>query len=96
MKSNRSVITPRNINCRGVININDYLRRNGNIKENIRTMENQNKAPTVFISYSWDSEEHKKWVSDLSKKLSLYGIKTILDENDLELGDELTEFWKVL
>ena len=23
-------------------------------------MENQNKVPTVFISYSWDSNEHKK------------------------------------
>ena len=26
-------------------------------------------TPIVFISYSWDSDEHKQWVSDLSKDL---------------------------
>lgn len=55
-------------------------------------MKNIDKAPTVFISYSWDSEEHKVWVKNLSEKLSLHGIKTILDQNDLEFGDQMTKF----
>ena len=48
--------------------------------------------PTVFISYSWDSEEHKRWVKTLSDKLIENGIVTLLDQNDLVLGDPLTQF----
>lgn len=48
--------------------------------------------PTVFISYSWDSEEHKCWVKLLSDKLVENGIVTLLDQNDLVLGDPLTQF----
>lgn len=55
-------------------------------------MRNTKKVPTVFISYSWDSKEHKKWVRDLSDKLSLEGVKTILDQKDLKLGDYFTLF----
>ncbi len=51
------------------------------------------KRPIVFISYSWDSEEHKEWVlklaSDLMKK---YGIDIILDRFELSAGRELTYF----
>ncbi len=36
--------------------------------------------PKVFISYSWDSEEHKKWVLDLATKLCENGIDVILDQ----------------
>lgn len=37
--------------------------------------------PKVFISYSWDSEDHKKWVRKLSDDLrSIYGIYTFLDQ----------------
>jgi len=35
--------------------------------------------PKVFISYSWDSEEHKKWVLDLATKLCENGIDVIMD-----------------
>jgi hypothetical protein len=27
-----------------------------------------NNYPTAFISYSWEDEEHKKWVKDLASK----------------------------
>ena len=51
------------------------------------------KRPIVFISYSWDSEEHKEWVlrfaSDLINK---YGIDIILDQFELSAGRELTHF----
>lgn len=49
-------------------------------------------APTLFISYSWDSEDHKKWVKDLSDRLTDRGIHTILDQKDLVLGDPLPLF----
>lgn len=52
----------------------------------------QTKNPTVFISYSWDSEDHKRWVKTLSDKLIENGIVTLLDQNDLVLGDPLTQF----
>lgn len=50
------------------------------------------KSPKVFISYSWDSDEHKKWVRSLSDNLEAEGITTILDQKDLLLGDEMTLF----
>lgn len=34
----------------------------------------------VFISYSWDSKEHKKWVKKLADALVNKGIYTLLDE----------------
>lgn len=37
--------------------------------------------PKVFISYSWDNEDHKKWVRKLSDDLrTVYGICTFLDQ----------------
>lgn len=36
--------------------------------------------PKVFISYSWDSEEHKKWVLDFATKLCENGIDVTLDQ----------------
>ena len=36
--------------------------------------------PKVFISYSWDNEEHKKWVLKLASKLCENGIDVILDQ----------------
>jgi len=50
------------------------------------------KKKTVFISYSWDSEAHQKWVRKLSDALERMGIHTILDQKDLVLGDLLTKF----
>ena len=36
-------------------------------------------TPTAFISYSWDSKEHKAWVKDLATKLRAHGVDVILD-----------------
>ena len=39
--------------------------------------------PVVFISYSWDSEEHKVWVKKLSNDLrTRYSVYTLLDQNN--------------
>jgi hypothetical protein len=38
------------------------------------------KRPTIFISYSWDSDEHKKRVFDFSQTLRDLGLETRLDQ----------------
>ncbi len=48
--------------------------------------------PKVFISYSHDSPEHKRWVSELAAQLRHNGIDAILDQWDLGLGDDVTRF----
>lgn len=48
--------------------------------------------PKVFISYSHDSSEHKRWVSELAVKLRRNGIDAILDQWDLGPGDDVTQF----
>lgn len=48
---------------------------------------------TVFISYSWDSLEHKEWVLKLANYLiEKAGCNVILDQFDLAAGKELTHF----
>jgi hypothetical protein len=46
----------------------------------------------VFVSYSWTSESHKKWVLDLSERLSADGVHVILDEWDLKPGHDKYTF----
>ena len=40
----------------------------------------------IFISYSWDSDGHKKWVYNLANKLSREGFNVIIDVTHLKLG----------
>lgn len=47
--------------------------------------------PVVFISYSWDSEEHQKWVLKLSEDLAKNGIFVLLDQY-LEDGSMLPAY----
>jgi hypothetical protein len=42
-------------------------------------MNSMKKAPNVFISYSWESDEHKKWVHGLAIVLRNLGIAVTLD-----------------
>lgn len=46
----------------------------------------------VFISYAWESEEHRAWVKALADRLLADGIEAIVDQYDLELGDRLPQF----
>lgn len=48
--------------------------------------------PVVFISYSQDSNEHKKWVNKLATDLRSHGVDAILDQWDLRLGQDLRFF----
>jgi hypothetical protein len=49
-------------------------------------------APTVFVSYSWDSDEHKLWVRELALKLRSQGVDVKLDHWELAPGDGLPHF----
>jgi hypothetical protein len=47
----------------------------------------------VFLSYSWDSEDHKQWVSRLATRLERHAdIAVILDQYDTWAGVDLAKF----
>lgn len=48
-------------------------------------------APVIFISYSWDSNDHKSWVAALVDYLRRAGAGVIFD-GDLKLGQRLPRF----
>lgn len=50
------------------------------------------KHPQVFISYSWEDDEHRNWVKNLADQLIADGIDAVIDQYDLSLGDRLPEF----
>ncbi len=48
--------------------------------------------PKLFISYSWTSEEHEKWVIDLASQLRQDGVDVILDKWELREGHDAYAF----
>ncbi|MBI5571141.1 MAG: TIR domain-containing protein [Desulfomonile tiedjei] len=50
------------------------------------------KAPKLFISYSWSSPEHEKWVLDLATELREAGVDAMLDKWDLREGHDAVAF----
>jgi hypothetical protein len=50
------------------------------------------KNPTVFISYSHDSEEHKDWVRNFTDKLIVSGVDAKLDQYEIELTDSFPKY----
>ena len=48
--------------------------------------------PKAFVSYSHDSQEHKKWVLDFATRLRNSGVDAILDQWELQPGDDLPHF----
>jgi hypothetical protein len=50
------------------------------------------KPPKVFISYSWSSDDHTAWVADLGERLMADGIIVVLDQWDLQDGQDLNDF----
>ena len=48
--------------------------------------------PTVFISYSHESQKHKKWVLDFATRLRQVGVDASLDQWDLGAGDDIPIF----
>lgn len=48
--------------------------------------------PRVFISYSHDSESHKDWIRLLGEHLRRDGVDVILDQWEINYGDNIAEF----
>jgi hypothetical protein len=48
--------------------------------------------PKAFISYSHDTQEHKKWALELATRLRNNGIDAILDQFELQPGADLPHF----
>lgn len=49
-------------------------------------------GPRSFISYAWESNELKDWVRMLAERLVENGVKTSLDQWDIQLGSDLPEY----
>lgn len=63
-----------------------------NTRLNIKLGKDKDKPIKVFISYSWDSYEHKKWVLDLANNLTKNGVFIFLDQYDLKAGKDMIHF----
>jgi hypothetical protein len=48
--------------------------------------------PRVFISYSWTTPQHEKWVLELAQRLSSDGVSVVLDKWDLREGQDKHAF----
>ncbi len=56
------------------------------------SLEQSAEHPTAFVSYSWDSEQHKQWVRNLAARLRGCGVDVKLDRWELVPGDLLPHF----
>jgi hypothetical protein len=49
--------------------------------------------PLVFVSYSWDTREHQKWVREvLTNGLRRRGVDAQIDQHNLRYGDPTDRF----
>jgi hypothetical protein len=55
-------------------------------------MDEEQTAPKVFISYSHDDSDHKKWVISLAEKLLANGVDVLIDVYELRAGDDVPKF----
>ena len=51
--------------------------------------------PKVFISYSHDSSQHKRWVLEFAATIRERGVDAILDQWELRPGDDLPHFMEM-
>lgn len=50
------------------------------------------RIPVVFVSYSHDSPDHKRWVLQFASELRLKGVEVMLDQWDIGYGDDLAAY----
>lgn len=55
-------------------------------------MSEKIEPPKVFISYSWSTNEHEKWVLDLATELEESGIHIVIDKWELREGGDKYAF----
>ena len=49
-------------------------------------------TPRMFVSYSWEEDDHKGWVKGLAERLQTDGIQVIFDRWYLKLGQDKLHF----
>lgn len=54
--------------------------------------KNDQAPPKAFISYSWDDDDHKRWVRDFAVRLRGDGVDATLDQWATVPGDRLPFF----
>lgn len=72
------------------VNLATVLHRAGLLE--IQRLRPLQRPPQVFISYSWDSPEHRAWVTQLAITLRQNGVEVILDQWHVRLGEDLPHF----
>lgn len=70
----------------------EYAFKRDLIEALLETPFDNSSKPKVFISYSYDSEEHKEWVEFFAKFIGFNGIKVIFDEWSMRPGDNIPDF----
>ncbi|MBX7132747.1 MAG: toll/interleukin-1 receptor domain-containing protein [Fimbriimonadaceae bacterium] len=55
-------------------------------------MPNDQNQPTAFISYCWESEDHKLWVRNLATRLRHDGVDVKLDQWEMAPGAQVPHF----
>lgn len=60
----------------------------------LNTVESTNLdgPPQVFVSYTHETPEHKRWVARFAEDLRNNGVDAILDQWEVQFGDDLTLF----
>lgn len=53
-------------------------------------------STTCFISYSWDSQEHKAWVEQLAQTLQTFGVNVVYDQDrdSNPMGGDISTFFR--
>ena len=49
-------------------------------------------TPSIFVSYSHDSDSHMAWVLQLATRLRANGVDILLDRWNLDLGQDVAAF----
>ena len=77
------------IGFRDRCNANCYYNALRNRRPRAATMAT---TPKAFISYSWSSPDHQKWVLDLATQLRENGVDVTIDKWDLKEGHDAIAF----
>jgi hypothetical protein len=67
-------------------------RKDGSLATVLPTENMGPKTPKVYISYSWSSEDHQKWIIKLAEDLMTNGVEVKLDVWDLKEGHDIYDF----
>lgn len=62
---------------------------NSEIRDKLRRPRLKGYPPRIFISYRWESEEHKAWVRKLASRLRERGFEVLLDQFQSMEGSRL-------